>query len=383
MVLVTLIPAAMAALVLALPIDVWRTGRPEIAPLMLAPAGAHRIADPRIWIDTDAACGASRTTDVDDCFALIALLKTPRLRVAGISTVFGNARLATTDRTTRELVALLEHEGVEAPPVSQGRAGPLEAETATAASPAESSLAAAIETESLVIVALGPLTNIAALLDRRPELSRRIRHVLVIMGQRRGHVFHPVEGGTAGMLLGHGPVFSDFNFANDPEAVRHLLSHDIPLTLVPYDAARLLPITREDIARLARAGAASSWVAERSAGWLNFWIEDIGQRGFFPFDLAAAGFLLSPEWFRCAPVKVTIGRQPWLWRPVLGDRALFVDKPERRAAKSRQQVAYCPSAHSDLREVVLGAIAPKGRAPDRIETPSRTAKAEGLTTNSP
>jgi hypothetical protein len=62
------------------------------------------------------------------------------------------------------------------------------------------------------VVALGPLTNLAAVLDARPELRSRVARVVAVMGRRPGHVFHPAEGAGGGLLFGHGPVFRDFNF---------------------------------------------------------------------------------------------------------------------------------------------------------------------------
>src|SRR5512145_28808 len=58
----------------------------------------------RVWIDTDAACGHRATADPDDCFALWMLTKAPQLVVAGVSTVFGNAPLADTDRIVRSVL---------------------------------------------------------------------------------------------------------------------------------------------------------------------------------------------------------------------------------------------------------------------------------------
>jgi purine nucleosidase len=77
----------------------------------------------RIWLDADAACGASRTTDRDDCLAILLLARTPGLEIADISTVFGNAPLTVTDHTTRDLMAMLKREA--GTPVYSGSAGPM------------------------------------------------------------------------------------------------------------------------------------------------------------------------------------------------------------------------------------------------------------------
>lgn len=329
--------AALAALTLALPIEAWRTGRSDVDQLSLARAGAHAVAGRRIWVDNDAACGAGPTTDPDDCLALLALLKARGADVVGVSTVFGNAPLAVTDRTTRQLISRLAAEGFRVPPVHRGRAGAADA----GPTPAERAIRAALAGGPLVIVALGPLTNIAAALRRDPDLAPRVQRIVAVMGQRRGHVFHPVEGGRANMLFGHGPVFQDFNFVQDQAAAAALIGLGLPITLVPYEAAASIVLTEADLGAMARSGAVAAWVAERSRGWLAWWRKDIGQAGFFPFDLVAAAYLLHPDLFRCAGVWAAIEPHSWFWRWRLGAAGLFVD--ESPEADDARRIVYCPS----------------------------------------
>ncbi len=153
-----------------------------------------------------------------------------------------------------------------------------------------------------------------------------------MIGRRRGHLFHPVEGGTAPSILGHGPVFRDFNFAKDPEAAIALLDLHLPLTLIPYEAAREIAVTGRDLDRLTTIGGAARWVAARARGWLTYWERDIGQDGFYPFDLVAAGYVVRPDLVGCASVLAWVGRDAGVlgW---LGQRGLFVRPREQRISK--------------------------------------------------
>lgn len=346
--------AAIIVAVLALPVAEWRTGRNNIALLSLAPAGLHVVTANRVWVDTDAACGASRTTDPDDCLALLALLKAPNFRVVGISTIYGNASIEVTYRTTRQLVGQLASEGFQTPPVYRGLAANKTSVGSDVSIPAEHALRDALAESPMVIVALGPLTNIAAVLRKHPHLASQVQRIIVVMGQQPGHVFHPVEGGNARILFGHGPVFKDFNFAKDPSSVATLLALKLPMTFIPYEGAQKTTVSGADLDTLEQGGTSARWAAERSRDWLAFWREDIRQPGFYPFDLVVAAYLLHPELFQCAQVQVKIRKHSWYWRWRLGETGLFVDQQiASKQIHSNQQLVYCPSAKSGLHDTVI------------------------------
>jgi hypothetical protein len=132
---------------LALPVALWRTGRLPVAPLDLVRGGPEIGLPKRVWIDTDAACGADRA-DPDDCYAIALLAGDPGIEIVGISTVFGNAPRDVTDRTTRTLVAAM----APAIPVHTGAARARD----TAASDAVTALRRALADGPLAISRSGP-----------------------------------------------------------------------------------------------------------------------------------------------------------------------------------------------------------------------------------
>jgi inosine-uridine nucleoside N-ribohydrolase len=303
-----------ALITFALPVTEWRTGDQGLSSMESIPEAATPPIPRRVWIDTDAACGHSPRTDPDDCFAVALLLRTPELDVVGISTVAGNAPREVVDAKMR---TLLERLGSN-----------LSFNT---------DLRAALEQGPLTIVALGPLTNIAAVLRERPDLRNNVARLIAVMGRRPGHLFHPAEGAGGGMLFGHGPVFRDFNFALDPDAVSRVLALQVPISLVPYDAARGIELTAADLDRLQ---ASLPWIVERSRGWLEYWRTDIGRAGFCPFDLLAAAYVVEPSRLRCAAVRARVGEDDTLfWAPT----ALLVEPAPDGA------VLYCASGRGDIK----------------------------------
>ena len=340
---------------LAVPVKEWRTGDQGLASLTFMPVQAGPDRPGRLWIDTDAACGYSSRTDPDDCFAIALLAGASDFEIAGISTVFGNAPLEVVDRTTQELAGRLSHEAGRTLPVYSGSPGPLDQIDASPKPPAYDALIAALEQGPLTVVALGPLTNLAAALNGRPALRSRVAHVVAVMGRRPGHIFHPAEGADAGVLLGHGPVFRDFNFAMDMRASSQIVALNLPMTLVPYDSVRGIEMTARDLDRLAASGGAISWVAERARAWLGFWQEDVGRQGFSPFDLLAAGYVVEPRQFECAAVQVWVGEDPTLFVPFWRPTALLVGQDDGRREKTgaAESALYCAKPAAGIKPMLI------------------------------
>ncbi|WP_322867644.1 nucleoside hydrolase [Aquicoccus sp. G2-2] len=304
----------------------------------------------RIWIDTDPACGLDRRADPDDCLAFMLLTQEPGIEIAGVSTVFGNADIEKTDRTARALVDKLRREGVRIPGVLRGAAA-----AGATSTQAQAGLRDALADGPLTILALGPLTNVAAALEGRPDLQSNVVRIVAVMGRRPGHIFHPSEGEGGGMLFGHGPVFRDLNFDKDRGAATELIDMDLPMSLVPYDAARGISLSGADLDRIAQAGSAGSWVASGARGWLAFWQDAIGLDGFHPFDLLAAVYVLRSDLFDCAVASAWVGHDDrlnnfWFFDPVALQVGLPSERPDDALAET--ELTYCvriaPAAHAWL-----------------------------------
>jgi len=343
-------------LTFAIPVHVWRTGELPEPSLTLVQGGPQVKMTRRVWVDTDAACGTGRTTDPDDCFALLLLAHNKASQIVGISTVFGNASINVTDRITRRLVLKLQQDGL---PMAKVYKGAQHAHNGSSRdTPAVSALRKALSGGPLTIIALGPLTNISAALSQRPDLQPNVSHLVVVMGRRPGHLFHPSEGADGGILFGHGPVFRDFNFEKDPHAVVSILSMGLPMTLVPYDVAREVSLTGADLSKLEREGGADGWVAEKAEEWLGFWKNDIGKNGFYPFDVLAIAYFQNSKLFNCASTQAVIKRDLSLWGRFYGPESLLTGtKPASSTPlEAESEVIYCPKARSNLHRWIMSEI---------------------------
>jgi inosine-uridine nucleoside N-ribohydrolase len=313
---------------LAMPVRIWRTGEIPVPSLPLQPGDAFAVNSARLWIDTDIACGTGERVDPDDCLALLLLVRAAGGRIAGVSLVAGNGSAEVVESVARQFREVL---GPTTPLFFNPRA-------------ARGALQSALEQGALTIVALGPLTNVAAALEGRPDLQARLSGIVAVMGRRQGHLFHPSEGKGGGMLLGHGPVFTDFNYEQDREAAARVMQMGLPLVMVPYEAARSVQFGAADLDRLAAGGAAGAWVARRSRAWLEFWQQDVGLPGFYPFDLVGAAFVLAPGQFRCAKASLWVAPTrrffAWLGFPESLSVGLAREKP--REMRVDGEAVYCP-----------------------------------------
>ena len=327
--------------------DLWRTGRGNLAPLPLTAEGPKVEPMRRIWIDTDAACGATVRTDPDDCLAILWLVSR-EADIAGISTSFGNASGKVVQVRVAALVEQMTRGGLPVPPVFRGHTGPTSSYATQP--PGVIALREALESGPLTILALGPLTNVAAALDGRPDLHRNVTRIVAVMGHQRGHLFHPTEGKGNRALFGHGPIFPDLNLSADPASVTPIIGMGRPITLIPYDAARATLITAADLQKLARRGPPYRWVALNARDWLTFWNDVVGLPGFYPFDWVAAAYLTNPGLFDCAEVDARVTREWTFW--VLPRASLVIDGTANDNVRTRSQVLYCPKTDVSLHDVL-------------------------------
>ena len=228
-----------------------------------------------VWIDTDVSIG-SPIREVDDAFALVLAFHSPEIRIAGLSTTYGNAPLGHTTHAAQDLVrrfggpARLTVEHVFAGARSARDLG---------RSPASEALALTLRKQKVIYIALGPLTNLAAFLALHPKAANRIERVILVGGQEPG------------VSLAFGPTRSfhihDANVFKDSAATGAVLRSNIPLTLVPSATGSNLLLDGTDLRQLERSGGAANYLAQRSRIWLWFWTHIVKTQGGPVFDALA------------------------------------------------------------------------------------------------
>ena len=227
-----------------------------------------------VWIDSDPSIG-SPWREVDDAFALALAFHSPDLKIAGISTTYGNASLTDTTRIARDLADRFGKPAeLSASKVHAGARAPSDLGRPT---PASDALALVVrKNRKVTYIALGPLTNIATFLTLHRELSDRIEKIVFVGGR------------SPEATLGLGPRnwfhIHDANVVKDEAAVEMVLQSNVPLVLAPIETSSKLLLDATDLRELATAGAPGDYLCRKSHIWLWFWTRFVRAKGGPIFD---------------------------------------------------------------------------------------------------
>ena len=246
---------------------------------------------------------------VDDAMALLFLHRHPAVRLAGITTVFGNAEIET---TTRNALYLAERFGIDAP-VARGAALPLVRPPRGAAPEVHGddglgNLAGPLATTrrpdprpahrfiidtlrahpgEVTLVAVGPLTNLALALAEEPAIASLVRHVVVMGGAFGVHG----QGGNVS------PV-AEANMLSDPHAADAVLTASWPVTVVGLDVTHQVLMDHAAFERLrAEGGEAGEFLWQASRHYVGFYGRAVGVQGCYVHDSSAVACALAPELF--------------------------------------------------------------------------------------
>lgn len=140
----------------------------------------------------------------------------------------------------------------------------------------------------ITLVAVGPLTNVGAVLSAHPELAERVQRI-VIMGGAVG-----VPGNVS-----DSPA-AEWNIYIDPEAARRVIGAGISVTFVPLDATNDLPWTERLLRRLAALDAPAARTVHEMAASRQSLV------GFYLWDELAAMAAVEPKLVSIESIKVRI-----------------------------------------------------------------------------
>ena len=251
---------------------------------------------------------------VDDALAIAIALNAAELDVIGLTLVAGNVSV---EQGTRSALQLLELLGREDVPVYVGAEKPLFIDRVDAVQvhgstglgyaelPEPSTLPVGRAVDhiireiqkrpgELIIVAIGPLTNLALAERKSPGILNRARRV-VAMG---------------GVLWCGGNITdaSEYNIYADPHALNELLQAQINLTLIPLDVTEKLTLTEDEIVAACEAHGDrwTRFVQKATQSVFEFEHAQGGARKMHLHDPSVPALLIEPSLFAMRALAIGV-----------------------------------------------------------------------------
>jgi purine nucleosidase len=254
-----------------------------------------------VWIDSDIG------DDLDDAFALGLVLRSPELKLLGISTAFGDTE--TRARLTDRFLAAVDVHGV---PVTAG----VHTETdnvMTQRAYAEhyavrkhadgvAALLAEIKRHpnEITLIAIGPLFNIGAAIDRDPATFHKLRRVVLMGGSiDRGYGLN-ADGKPK-------PPEAEWNIKQDPKGAAKLFASGVPIFMAPLDSTQIALETAERESLF----AAGNPLTDQLTILYHQWMAKSWNHAATPtlFDPVAAAYTFRPDLCPMQPMRIEIDAQ--------------------------------------------------------------------------
>jgi inosine-uridine nucleoside N-ribohydrolase len=237
----------------------------------------------------------------DDAVALLLALASPEVELVGVTTVSGNQTLA---KTTANALRVLELVGRGDVPVAAGADRPIKRDLFVAAyvhgesgldgpalpDPQGKPLPAgaadfiaervSASAQPLTLIPTGPLTNVAAFLERHEQAASKLKRIVLMGGA---------------IAEGNVTPAAEFNIWADPEAASTVFRSGLDVTMIGLDVTHKALLTPEHGERLRKTGRTGTFVAELLEFYSRFHREVYSFPGSPIHDAVAVAHVLDPS----------------------------------------------------------------------------------------
>ncbi|HEV8189909.1 MAG TPA: nucleoside hydrolase [Ktedonobacterales bacterium] len=249
----------------------------------------------------------------DDAIAILLAAHSPRLKLEAITTVAGNQ---TVEKTARNALKVCSLAGIRDVPIAAGMDRPLVREQRVAADiHGESGLDGPSLPEpdlelaqihavdllidlllrsdgDLILVATGPLTNLATAMRREPRIVPKIQQIVLM-------------GGAIG--LGNTTPAAEFNIYVDPEAAHVVFNCGRPLTMIGLDVTHQAQATPEVRKRIRALGSpVAKLVDELLEFFASTYLDVFGIPSPPVHDPCAVAHVIDATLLQSKPMRVDI-----------------------------------------------------------------------------
>lgn len=280
----------------------WRAGAQKKVPAPAKPEPTQLVI-----LDTDIG------DDLDDAFALALLLHSPEVKLLGISTTFGDTELRA--RLVDRYLDAIDRAQI---PVNIGDATPphghfTQATYARQQQPRRYGDATdfllrniRLHPGQITLIAIGPLFNIQAAIERDLLTFRKLKRV-VMMG---GSIYRGYDNGNA---ANNPPPSAEWNIRCDPAGARALLESGVPVYIMPLDSTQVR-LTQPELSTIFAYG---SPLTDQLTLLYHEWTGAGAWQSPTFFDPVAAAYAIRPSLCPTKPLRLDVDDQGFT-RPVVG-----------------------------------------------------------------
>ena len=251
---------------------------------------------------------------IDDVVALALAARCPEIEILAVTTTYGNAPLTVTTRNARTILRLSARRDI---PIFPGADRPRSRALATApethgvsgvgyapvdppapivvpARPAVLCDVLNMVSRPVTLVTLGPLTNLAAALEKDEALvRRRVAQHIGMFGSLR-------ERGNTNR-------WADFNAWSDPEAADMVVRCQLPTHMVGLDVTRQMTVSSSEVDDIGQSSTKlARWLASAMRFYVEFHRSQERLDGCVINDVLTIGELIAPGMLRFEKVPIRV-----------------------------------------------------------------------------
>ncbi|MYM66544.1 nucleoside hydrolase [Pseudoduganella sp. FT55W] len=244
--------------------------------------------------------------DIDDAFALALLLQSPEIEIIGITTAWGDTALR-----AQLLERMLRETGHSKIPVAQGIRTTGNPQPFTQARYAQrGQLPARIDAvgfmldqikrqpNQITLLALGPLTNIGAAIERDAATFGKLKQVAMMGGSVR-------SGYRKSQYVPSRPADKEYNIVSDIAGAQKLFTSGVPIVMMPVDSTQIRLDEVERNALLGHGSAVTDQLALLYHQWINAyqpWSSNMPSL----FDVVPVAWLIDPSVCPTTPLRIVV-----------------------------------------------------------------------------
>lgn len=271
--------------------------------LALSCAVLAQAAPQKVIVDMDIG------DDIDDAFALGLLLQSPEIDILGITTTWGDTALR-----AQLLERMLRETGHSRIPVAQGIRTSGNPQPFTQARYAQrGQLPAKIDAVDfmldqikkqpgeITLLALGPLTNVGAAIQRDAATFGKLKQVAMMGGSVR-------SGYRKSQYVPSRPADKEYNIVSEIGGAQKLFTSGVPIVMMPVDSTQIRLDEVERNAMLGHGSALTDQLALLYHQWINAyqpWSSNMPSL----FDVVPVAWMIDPSVCPTTPLRIVVDNE--------------------------------------------------------------------------